>query len=257
FGRGKRGANIFAENQQLFASSRLINIASNGGNYYGLDPEKAWNYGVSFFQKLYLWNRVLDFSVDFYRTQFEDQVVVDWEDPRQISFYNLDGKSFSNSLQIDFNYEILQDLYLRSTYKFFNVATDYQSGTLDKPLQPAYRFFINLGYETRKISDHQWRFDFTSNWLGRQRLPDTSANPEEFRLPSHSDPYMLMNAQVTRVFSKRFEAYIGGENIGNHIQNTPIVSSNDPFGTYFDSTILFGPVLRSTYYAGLDRKSYV
>src|SRR5690606_36478588 len=68
FGRGKRGANIFAENQQLFASSRLINIASNGGNYYGLEPEKAWNYGVSFFQKLYLWNRVLDFSIDFYRT---------------------------------------------------------------------------------------------------------------------------------------------------------------------------------------------
>src|SRR5690606_33790658 len=222
FGRGKRGANIFDENQQLYASSRLINIASNGGNYYGLEPEKAWNYGVSFFQKLYLWNTVLDFSIDFYRTQFEDQIVVDWENPREISFYNLDGKSYANSLQIDLNYEILQDFYLRSTYKFFDVVTDYVSGTLDKPLQPSYRFFVNLGYETRKISDRQWRFDFTSNWLGRQRLPSTSSNPEEFRLPSHSSPYMLMNAQVTRVFSNRFECYIGGENIGNQTQDIPI-----------------------------------
>lgn len=254
FGRGKRGANIFAENQQLFASSRQIMIDGTGGNYYGLEPEKAWNYGVSFIQKLYVWNRVLDFSVDFYRTQFEDQIVVDWENPREIYFYNLEGKSYSNSLQIDLNYEVLQDFHLRSTYKFFDVATDYNSGTLDKPLQPSYRFFINLGYETPMKSGGQWRFDFTTNWLGRQRLPNTTANPEEFQLPSHSSSYMLINAQITKVFSNKFECYIGGENIGNFTQDSPILSSNDPFGTYFDSTILYAPVLKSTYYAGFRYK---
>ncbi|MDC6385745.1 TonB-dependent receptor [Flagellimonas taeanensis] len=255
FGRGKRGANIFAENQQFFASARQIRIDGSGGNYYGLNPEKAWNYGVSFIQKLYVWNRVLDFSIDFYRTQFEDQIVVDWENPREIAFYNLNGKSYSNSLQVDLNYEVLQDFHLRSTYKFFDVATDYNSGTLDKPLQPSYRFFANLSYETPKIREGaQWRFDFTANWLGRMRLPNTSANPEEFQLPSHSPSYMLINAQVTKVFSNKFECYIGGENIGNFTQDSPILSSNDPFGTYFDSTILYGPVLRSTYYAGFRYK---
>lgn len=255
FGRGKRGANIFAENQQLFASSRQIVINGTGGNYYGLDPEKAWNYGVSFIQKLYLWNRVMDFSIDFYRTSFENQVVVDWENPREISFYNLEGKSYSNSLQIDWNYEILQDFHLRSTYKFFDVVTDYNSGTLKKPLQPSYRFFINLNYETQpKYESRVWRFDFTMNWLGRQRLPNTMSNPEEFRMPSESPSYVIMNAQVTRVFSKKFEIYVGGENIGNFTQNNPILSSNDPFGTYFDSTILYGPVLPSLYYAGFRYK---
>ncbi|MER3318215.1 MAG: TonB-dependent receptor [Allomuricauda sp.] len=255
FGRGKRGANIFAENQQLFASSRQIVINGNGGNYYGLQPEKAWNYGVSFIQKLYLWNRVLDFSIDFYRTQFEDQVVVDWENSREIAFYNLDGKSYSNSLQIDLNYEIIQDLYLRSTYKFFDVVTDYASGTLDRPLQPNYRFFVNLGYETPKIAEGQWRFDFTANWLGNQRLPNTSVNPQEYQLPSHSPSYMLMNAQITKVISNKFECYIGGENIGNFTQHNPILSSSDPFGPYFDSTILYGPVLRSTYFIGFRYKT--
>lgn len=254
FGRGKRGANIFAENQQLFASSRQITINGTGGNYYGLEPEKAWNYGLSFIQKLYLWNRVMDFSIDFYRTDFINQVVVDWENPREISFYNLEGNSYSNSLQIDLNYEILQDFHLRTTYKYFDVVTDYNSGTLEKPLQPSYRFFVNLNYETLKKNDGQWRFDFTSNWLGEQRLPNTNDNPVEFQLPSHSPSYVLINAQVTKVFSNKFEVYIGGENINNFTQDMPILSNENPFGPYFDSTILFGPVLGKAYYAGFRYK---
>lgn len=254
FGRGKRGANIFAENQQLFASSRQIIIDGTGGNYYGLEPEKAWNYGLSFIQKLYLWNRVMDFSIDFYRTDFIDQVVVDWEDPREISFYNLEGNSYSNSLQVDLNYELLQDFHLRATYKYFDVVTDYNSETLKKPLQPSYRFFVNLNYETLKKNDGQWRFDFTSNWLGEQRLPNTNDNPVEFQLPSYSPSYVLINAQVTKVFSNKFEVYIGGENINNFTQDMPILSNENPFDTYFDSTILFGPVLGKAYYAGFRYK---
>ncbi len=254
FGRGKRGANIFAENQQLFASSRQIAINGAGGNYYGLNPETAWNYGISFIQKLYLWNRVLDFTVDFYRTQFEDQVVVDWENPREVSFYNLIGDSYSNSVQVDLNYEIIQDLYLRTTYKYFDVVTDYNSGSLQRPLQPEYRFFINLSYETLKTNERQWRFDFTTNTLGRQRLPDTSANPQEFQVAPWAPSYTLINAQITRAFSNKFEFYIGGENINNFTQNSPIIAPNDPFGTFFDSTLLFGPVLGSAYYAGFRYK---
>ncbi len=255
FGRGKRGANIFAENQQLFASSRQITISDRGGRYYGLNPEIAWNYGVSFIQKLYLGNRVLDFSIDFYRTQFEDQVIVDWEDPRVISFYNLAGRSYSNSLQLDLNYEIIQSLHLRSTYKYFDVVSDYATGSLKKPLQPTFRLFMNLSYETPKKNEgRQWRFDLTTNWLGRQRLPDTTANPREFRLPSNSPSYGLINAQVTKAFSNKFEIYVGGENIGNYTQERPILSNTEPFGTYFDSTILYAPVLESAYYAGFRYK---
>lgn len=255
FGRGKRGANIFAENQQLFASSRQLVIDdSQNGNYYDLNPETAWNYGVSFIQKLYLWDRVMDFSIDFYRTTFINQIIVDWENPREISFYNLDGNSYSNSLQVDLNYELLQDFRIRATYKYFDVKVDYNNGTLDKPLQPSNRFFTNLNYETLMNDRGQWRFDFTANWLGSQRLPDTSSNPIEFQQPLRSPSYVLINAQITKVFSKKFEVYIGGENINNYTQDNPILSANDPFGPYFDSTILYGPVLEAAYYAGFRYK---
>ncbi len=93
-GRGKRSANIFAENQQLFASSRKIDIDAVGGNIYGLNPEIAWNYGVSYLQKFNLFNKKGDITFDFYRTDFSNQVVVDWENPQAVSFYNLNGRKY-------------------------------------------------------------------------------------------------------------------------------------------------------------------
>tara|TARA_R110002051_G_scaffold138268_1_gene211015 strand:+ start:15020 stop:17260 length:2241 start_codon:yes stop_codon:yes gene_type:complete len=254
-GRGKRAANIFAENQQLFASQRSINIMANMGKIYSLKPEIAWNTGVSFTQKAYLFNRLLDFSIDFYHINFTHQVIVDWENPQEISFYNLDGKSYSNSLQIDLNYEILQNFDIRATYKNYDVKIDYDSATLQKPLQPKNRFFINLNYETPiKYEGRQWRMDLTFNKQGKQRLPNTTTNPTPYQLDEFSKPYTIINTQLTRVFSTKFEAYLGGENIANLIQKQPIISANDPFGSYFDSTITFAPVLGEIYYLGIRYK---
>ena len=126
-GRGKRSANIFAENQQLFASSRQINVANNNGNIYGLNPEIAWNYGVSFLQGFNLFDKKGDITFDYYITDFVNQVVVDWENPQQISFYDLNGKSIAKSFQIEVNYEVsLNKVNLRTAYKFYDVSTDFQ-----------------------------------------------------------------------------------------------------------------------------------
>ena len=255
FGRGRRAANIFAENQQLFASARQIQILDMDGPVYGLDPEDAWNFGLSYLQGFDLFGRPGNISIDFYRTDFENQVVVDWEVPSEISFYNLDGKSSANSLQVEFNYELLPRLELRTAYKYYDVKTDYISGNLQKPLQARNRFFANLGYNTLVTEKgRQWRFDYTLHSLGEQRLPDTSTNPEEFRLPAFSDPYSLMNAQITRVFSKKFEVYAGAENMTNVRQPDPVLGASDPFGPYFDTSIVYAPVLGSMYYMGFRFK---
>ena len=255
FGRGRRAANIFAENQQMFASSRQIVLRGNGGEIYGFDPEDAWNYGISMLQRFTLFDRPGNFSADFYRTDFINQVVVDWEDPRLVQFSNLEGKSYANSLQLEFNYEILKGLDFRTAYKYYDVKVNYSTGLLQKPLQPEQRFFLNLGYETPiKQNGSQWRFDYTFNRIGIQRLPYTSSNPEEFRLDEFSSPYSLMSAQVTKVFNNSFEIYAGAENITNFKQENPVLGSQDPFGPYFDTTIVFAPVLGSMYYAGFRVK---
>lgn len=255
FGRGRRAANIFAENQQLFASSRQIQILDTEGSIYGLDPEDAWNYGFSFLQGFTFLNRPGNVTIDFYKTDFKNQVVVDWENPRVVSFYNLDGKSYANSFQFEVNHEILSNLELRTAYKYYDVKTDYRSGSLQKPLQAQHRFFANLGYETAlKDNGSQWKFDYTVHTLGKQRLPNTDANPPEFRLGDFSDPYSLMNAQVTKVFSKNFEMYVGGENLTNFMQNNPILGADNPFGSNFDTSIVFAPIMGRMFYTGFRYK---
>ncbi|REH46492.1 outer membrane receptor protein involved in Fe transport [Tenacibaculum gallaicum] len=249
-GRGKRSANIFAENQQLFASSRAITIENTGGNIYGLDPEEAWNYGVSFLQGYKLFGRKGDVTFDFYQTNFSNQVVVDWENPQEISFYNLEGKSIANSFQIEMNQNIIPYFNARFSYKFYDVSTDYKSGNLAKALQAKHRFFANVSYETKtEESDASWKFDVTYNWIGEQRLPNTNN-----QLPTYSDSYNLLNTQITKVFSKKFEMYAGAENITNYKQKNPILGSDNPFGANFDTTIIYAPVFGSNFYAGLRFK---
>jgi outer membrane receptor for ferrienterochelin and colicin len=254
-GQGRKSANIFAENQQLFSSARQINIQSAGGNIYGLDPEVAWNYGISLLQGFRLFDEKGNITFDFYRTHFQNQVVVDWENPQEISFYNLDGASFANSFQVEVNYGLLKSLDLRLAYKYYDIQIDYDSGRLSKPLIPDHRFFANLGYVTELTSKGtQWKFDLTYNWLGEQRLPDTSTNPVQYQLGDRAGSFHLMNAQVTRVFSKKFEVYVGAENMTNTRQKNPILAADDPFGSNFDSTIVYAPIFGRMFYSGLRFK---
>lgn len=255
-GRGKRSANIFAENQPLFASSRTFEILNSNGKIYGLNPEIAWNYGLSFSQKFSLLGKSADVGFDLYRTDFQNQAIVDvMQSPQEVLFYNLDGKSYANSLQVEFNYEILNHLNLRSAYKFYDIQTDYLSGRYQKALQAKHRFFGNIEYETPVgEKGQQWKFDYTLNWIGQQQLPTTASNPEQDRLPEFSKSYSLMNAQITKIFSPTFEVYVGGENIGNYTQEKAILGSENPFGPNFDASIVYAPVFGQMYYAGLRFK---
>ena len=150
-GSGFRTANIFAENAGLFASARQYNIANPSTNFgYGLNPEKAWNYGFNFVHNFKMNNRSGSFSFDAYHTLFTNQVVVDVDaNPQQINFYTLKGKSFSNSIQAEFNYELIKKLDVRLAYRWLDVQTNYNGTVLEKPLIAQHRAFINLAYETK------------------------------------------------------------------------------------------------------------
>jgi outer membrane receptor for ferrienterochelin and colicins len=255
-GRGKRAANIFAENQNLFASSRTFSILDSNGKIYGLNPEIAWNYGFSFTQNFKLFGKTADATIDFYRTDFQNQAVVDvMQSAQQVLIYNLKGRSFANSLQIDFNYQIAHHLNLRTAYKYYDISTDYLSGSFQRPLQAKHRFFGNLEYETHIVEKgKQWKFDFTLNWLGKQQLPNTSTNAIADRLPDFAAAFTVMNAQITRTFSSTFEIYLGGENFGNYRQDKAILGASNPFGPTFDASIIYAPIFGAMYYAGLRFK---
>jgi outer membrane receptor for ferrienterochelin and colicin len=251
-GSGRKAANIFAENQTLFATNRTIKIQFAGGSIYGLDPEIAWNYGLSIAKSFYIGSpNQFNFSADYYVTDFTNQVVVDWENSQEIQFYNLKGESSAKSFQIELDYSFRNFLNVRTAYKNYDVKVDYKSGLRQKPLLAKNRFFLNVGWEGKTSSSgKQWRWDFTFHRVGAQRLVNTIRDQSG----SFSPSYSLFNSQISRFFSKKFEIYLGGENIGNYRQASPIIGSDDPFGTDFDAAQVYAPVFGAMVYSGLRFK---
>ncbi|MDN4012517.1 TonB-dependent receptor [Chryseobacterium gambrini] len=253
-GRGFRTANIFAESQQYFASNRSIQVLQNGGNIYGLRPEIAWNYGASLQQEFKLFGRKSTVVADFFRTDFQDQVMVDLDrSPQQLTFYNLEGKSFANSFQTQWDFVPFRNFEVRLAYKYYDVQADYLDGRREVPFMAKHRGFVNLAYSTNKNSKGGfWSFDTTLNAVGKQRLPNTSSNPAEFQLPSYSESYVVLNAQISRNFNKKIRAYLGGENLTSYYQKNAIVDVKNPFGNYFDGGMVYAPIMKANFYVGLD-----
>jgi len=253
-GRGFRTANVFAESQQYFASNRSIQILQNGGNIYGLKPEIAWNYGASLQQEFKIFGRKSTIVADFFRTDFQDQVLVDLDrSPQQLTFYNLEGKSFANSFQTQWDFTPFKNFDVRLAYKYYDVQADYLDGKREIPFMAKHRGFVNLTYSTNKNNNGGfWSFDTTLNWVGKQRLPNTSTNPEAFQLPTYSESYAILNAQVSRNFNKKIRAYLGGENLTSYYQKNAIVDFKNPFGNYFDGGMVYAPIMKANLYVGLD-----
>jgi hypothetical protein len=256
-GRGQRTADIFAENMGVLVSARTVQIISDHtGKAYGLSPEVAWNKGISIDQKFRLFSRDAMLSFDFFRNDFTNQVVVDLEDPRQIKFYNLTGKSFSNSFQSELNIIPLDKLNVRMAYRWFDVETTYGDKLLEKPFNAANRAFINAGYDGEGIGLKGWKADFTMNFVGKKRIPSTIGNPLPYQMADYSPAYFSMNAQISKSFGTRkaFELYFGGENLTNYFQKDVIIAADQPFGNYFDASMVWGPLSGRLFYGGFRYK---
>lgn len=257
-GSGQRTANIFAENSAVFVSSRSVEIQNNGNSNsnnttgaYGLNPEKAWNFGINLTKDILVAGNIATLELDYYRTDFLNQVVVDLDNSSQkVLFYNLNGQSYSNSFQAQLTYSPIQHLELRLAYRLIDVQTTYSGQVLEKYLLARDRAFLNVGYKIGKT----WNFDYTVTWFGKKRIPNTRNNPTEFRKNDYSPDYFLMNTQITKTFGKRLDVYLGVENIFDFRQTDLIVNAQNPYDTYFDASLVWGTVQGRMFYGGLRYK---
>ena len=244
-GEGRRVSSIFAENQKFLGSQRQLSIANPTKPMYGLLPERAWNYGFSWIQKYTLLKQPIEMGLDVYRTQFTNRVVVDWETPGALSFYNLDGKSHAQSAQISASTRFGDCVEFRFAYKAYEVHTAYTSGTDQVPLQPKTRWFAFMGFETPEKAQRQWRTDATFHRVGKQRLVATASSPSRL-----AAAYSLLSSQITRQFSEKLSLYFGGENLLGVKQVDAVLGASDPFGAHFDTSQVYAPVFGRMFYAG-------
>ena len=121
---------------------------------------------------------------------------------------------------------------------------------MENPFVSKHRGFLNIDYSTRERKARQWKADLTAQWIGSQPLPYTEDNPVPYKLESKSPNYVLVNGQVTRIFNKSTELYLGVENALNFRQSNPILSAENPQGDYFDSSIIWGPIFGRMVYGG-------
>ncbi|MBK7667399.1 MAG: TonB-dependent receptor [Sphingobacteriaceae bacterium] len=255
-GRALRTANILADNAYLMASSRQWNLeVSDLAMPYGLKPETGWNYGLNFTQRFKINYREAYITIDAYRTDFENQVVIDLDNNAQeISIYNLKGPSYSNTAQFEFNMEPRKRLFVKTAYRYVDTRVAYTQGLLQKPMTSMHRAFINLSYETR---GGHWQFDFTTQYNGAKRLPNTNSNPVEYQRKEYSPDFFNLLGQVTylaKLKKAEFHIYVGVENLLNYKQNNPIVSNDLPYNKYFDASMVWGPIYGRMLYAGLRFK---
>ncbi len=254
-GKGWRTANLLNENMSSLLSSRRVYFNNANHDYansaaYGYKPEVAWNFGVNITHEFKLNYRKGNIGIDYYYTQFENQVFANREFARTLVFTEHQGGSFSSSFQIQADYQPIRRFDVRFAYRWFDVENNFTGTWLQLPFIAKHRWFLNMAYTTKS----NWGFDVTLNRVGEKRIPPTTANPEQLQLPSYSDPYMLVNAQISKKWKKRLDVYIGMENIFNFQQPNAILDPANPFGTYFDASLTWGPVFGRMVYGGLRFK---
>ncbi len=243
-GTGWRTVNLFSENIGLLVSSRDIIFAE------ALKPEEAINYGINFTQKFDTQNELLSgyLSLDFYRTDFQNQIFPDYDsDPAKAIIQNYQGTSISNGFQAELNLKIGQRFECKTGYNYLDVYRKHGEAKQVLPFNPKHKILATFGY---KPLSNTFQFDLNLHWFGQQRLPNTQSNPVQFRRPEYSEPYAILNGQFTYNLS-RIEMYIGCENIFNFRQAQPIISWQNPFGPYFDTSSVWGPSRGREGYIGM------
>jgi outer membrane cobalamin receptor len=243
-GKGWRVPNFIIDNVSLLASSKQWIAPSE------TKPEISWNIGGSLVHEMKIFERKATISLDFYHTRFENQLIIDRDETvNTVVFSNLKNSSFSNSFQTEFSFSPIKNLDIRLAYKFLDVESKYGNEMRQQVMIPKHRGFLNLAYRSR---NKRWEYDFTCSMFSPSRLPIQRDMTNDTLLISDmkSRMYPMINAQITHIY-KKFDFYIGGENLTNSIQKNPIIDAANPFGSKFDATNIFMPITGINIYVGI------
>lgn len=243
-GKGYRTVNALAEYNNLMASGRTLKI----GN---LKQERAWNYGASMAFVIPVSSKVLKINAEYYYTTFGNQAVVDYDSKlTTISIENLNGKSYSHTLQIDATYPFFEGFSLTAAWRYNDVKTTYGGKLMERPLTSKYKGLVTAQYKTPL---EKWQFDVTLQLNGSGRIPNHSLGNGTVAYNNRFHAFEQLSAQITREF-RYFSIYLGGENLTNFKQKNPIVNAASPWSNTFDPTLVWGPVHGAMAYVGVRAK---
>lgn len=241
-GKGYRTPHPLAEYNYLLASSRAFNVGK-------LQQESAWNFGFIANWNIPLFGETLLLNTEYYYTRFQNQTTVDFDsDPHAVTIASNDGQNYSHVFQIDATYPIFKGMTLTAAYRRNYVRETYGTVRMEKPLQSRYKGLLTASYKTPL---GLWQVDVTGqlNGGGRMPKPYTLADGSQ-SWNERFKAYPQLNVQVTRWF-RHFSIYAGGENLTNYKQKNPVIDAMNPWGTQFDTNMVYGPIHGAMGYVGI------
>ena len=241
-GKGWRVPNYMIDNLSLMATSR------NWVAPIQTLPEVSWNMGGSFVQQFKFRKRLSTLTLDYYYTFFQNQLIIDRdENVNQIVFKNLESNSFSHSFQSELTIPFNDQFEVRTAYKFLEVKALFNGMLQQNVMVPKHRILSNVSYKTR---NKKWEYDLTLNFVGKQRLPVNLLSNGNLTTLNESQNYSLLSGQITYVH-KKWDFYLGGENLLNYTQENPIIEAQNPFSSFFDATRVWAPIYGVNVYFGV------
>ena len=178
-------------------------------------------------------------------------MVVDRDVSNQtIYFNNLQGQSFSNVLQTELNIALTKRFDYRLTYKLMDVEAELNQQVQQQLMVQKHRWLSNLSF---KSLNKKWESNITGVLNGKMRLKMAPISNDPKTFNTTSSMYATINAQITYIY-KKWDFYIGGENLTNYTQKNVIIDAQNPFGSYFDATMVWAPIYGITVYGGIRYK---
>lgn len=240
-GKAFRLSNVIVDNSSLLATSKVWDLPAE------TQQEIVWNSGASLVRSMRWWNKPASFSIDYYHARFMNQLIVDRERSQDTFFFAFQrNNAFSNALQTELSFSPVKVLTVRLAYKWLQVKAEYDGKLQQQVMIPQHRGLFNIAYASR---NKKWAADATFSLFGRMRMHDVMLADGTHLHNQKSGRFPNVLAQVTRNF-KWGAVYVGGENLLNFTQQNPIISAENPYGSTFDATRVWAPILGTVVYAG-------
>ena len=254
-GLGYRPTDIITDNIGIMATGRRIVFDTPFDRTFDR-MERALTAGGSFAQTISTIDyQDMTISFDYFRTQLYHSVIVDQErDADNIYVYTTDGKSFTNTYQVDLSWTPAERLDIFATFRYTDskytiTRQDGSQQLVERPLVSRFKTLLNVQYATRM---RRWTFDVTAQLNGKSRIPTQTGVLADSK---ESPLYPMFFAQVTRKI-KNWDIYLGCENIAGFRQKDPIISTADPYSTAFNSACVWGPLMGRKIYIGVRFNLY-
>ena len=219
-GTGYRVTQVFTEQHAALTGAREVVLLED------LNPERSWNANLNFVQKFFLKKgAIIDFDLSLFTTHFSNKIIPDYDtDPNKIIYDNLDGRSISNGLSLNANLLVKGGLRVNLGATYIDTFAE-ENGIKTMPYLT--ERFQGVWKVEKKWIPNDIILDFTGTFTGKMRLPTLGdLDPR----PSYSDPFSILNIQLTKIWNNSVESYGGIKNILNFTPaRNSIARSFDPF----------------------------